>query len=466
MSKFHINDKGEPGKCRADQGKCPFGGQSKHYNTAADARKDYEARMKAKEMATKSSSVALSSLVNTADFAKAIQMDLISERSHPDDPNLRVYSYTKKVQYGGIWTPETLLARGLILELPEGDLSKAIIRGRGLPKFFTVEQMDSDWSKVKLVDDDEGVTVSESPEISWDSPAVVSDKLNGALGLAYVAPDGSLSISTKGSFGSLEADVGTEIIRKLTPEQQEEFATVALNGSTALFEIITPKRLHPVSYGNSEELVLLGCINNTTGEWSPTEAKDPVAEKFGFRSSERLNYPSLSEAVRAPYRLNTEGFVVTVAGIKGQELYKVKPPEYHALRKFFYASTPKELAATFSNLSGPELAAISSEKDIEFSQELTSAIDSSSPLLAERRKLAYSDLILPVQTMAKSAESKIQEILRKIGQNPERRVLAEAISKEPQENKGLLFKAFSDVENGTHSVYDAARTAVFKNLSN
>jgi len=40
MAKYHINDNGEPGKCRAFSGNCPFGGSDAHYdseNAAYDA---------------------------------------------------------------------------------------------------------------------------------------------------------------------------------------------------------------------------------------------------------------------------------------------------------------------------------------------------------------------------------------------------------------------------------------------
>jgi len=462
-----LNAKGEAGKCRAAKGKCPFGSVDEHYDTPEAARKAYEVRMEisSDSLNKEISIVPLSALADPEAFAKAIDQGLISERAHPDDSNLRVYSYTKAVQYSGMWTPETLLARGLILNLPDGDLLKAEVVGRGLPKFFTVEQMaEGDWTRVKLVDDDEGVTVSEAPEISWDAPAVVSEKMNGALGLAYVAPDGGISISTKGSFSSLEAEVGTELIRKLSPEQQKEFAALALEGKTPLFEIITPQRPHPVVYGDREELVLLGSIDNGTGHWSPSEDNTELAQRFGFQSSEQLQYANLAEAVRAPYRQNTEGFVVTVAGAKGQELYKVKPPEYHALRKFFYASTPKELATNFTKLSGKELSSIASRDSIDFPDELVGSLAKDSPLIADRKRIAYDELIAPVQKSAKEAQAKVDAIVKELGIGHGRRELAEAINKEPQEQRGLLFKAYQDIETGGHSVYEAARTMIFKSL--
>jgi hypothetical protein len=45
MAKYHINGRGEPGKCSAQKGGCPFGGEGQHYSTSDDARKAYETVM-------------------------------------------------------------------------------------------------------------------------------------------------------------------------------------------------------------------------------------------------------------------------------------------------------------------------------------------------------------------------------------------------------------------------------------
>lgn len=43
MAKYHINHKGEAGRCSAEKGKCPFGGENEHYDTAQTARVAFEA---------------------------------------------------------------------------------------------------------------------------------------------------------------------------------------------------------------------------------------------------------------------------------------------------------------------------------------------------------------------------------------------------------------------------------------
>lgn len=46
MARYHINAKGEPGICRAQQA-CPFGGPDQHYPTKEDAARAFEAEMDA-----------------------------------------------------------------------------------------------------------------------------------------------------------------------------------------------------------------------------------------------------------------------------------------------------------------------------------------------------------------------------------------------------------------------------------
>jgi hypothetical protein len=40
--KFHVNSKGEAGRCSAQSGGCPFGGESEHYSNPENAQKAYE----------------------------------------------------------------------------------------------------------------------------------------------------------------------------------------------------------------------------------------------------------------------------------------------------------------------------------------------------------------------------------------------------------------------------------------
>lgn len=45
MAKFHINAAGNPGICRAVNGRCPFGGEENHFDSAEQAQAAFETRM-------------------------------------------------------------------------------------------------------------------------------------------------------------------------------------------------------------------------------------------------------------------------------------------------------------------------------------------------------------------------------------------------------------------------------------
>lgn len=44
MSKYHVNDSGDPGECNANH-RCPFGGDDEHYDSMSEARSAYEEKM-------------------------------------------------------------------------------------------------------------------------------------------------------------------------------------------------------------------------------------------------------------------------------------------------------------------------------------------------------------------------------------------------------------------------------------
>jgi len=45
MTKIHLNDKGDPGKCSATIGRCPFGDEAQHYPSMKEARAAFERMM-------------------------------------------------------------------------------------------------------------------------------------------------------------------------------------------------------------------------------------------------------------------------------------------------------------------------------------------------------------------------------------------------------------------------------------
>lgn len=462
--KYHLNEKGEAKKCSAKPGNCPItkenGGE--HYDTKEEAQKAYEGQRKS--FANEKS---LSNFVNPEKFQALIDSGHISERKHPDDDTLRVYSYTPKVQFSGLWTPETLLARGLILKTPKnGDLNEANIHARALGKFFTVEQMsEGDWTNLKLVDDDENVTVQENAPIDFDSPAVVSEKMNGALGVAYIDPEGNASISTKGSFESVEAGIGSKILDKYDRKELGKYLNRNMKNSTPLFEIITPERLHPVDYGDMEDVILLGTVNKKTGEWAPVDKDHPLVEKFGFQTSERLEAKTLREAVEMPYRENTEGMVVTTKDADGkQKMYKVKPQEYHNLRMSFYKLKKGKVSETIQYMKNDkDIMNIKSADDVDL--QVDSNIKKYEGFAKNK---IFTDFIQPVQKDVAKANTELDRVLKEhntdIHDPNIRKTIGKMSDKNLNVSKGRLFSAISDRENGGDKLLSTIKNETLRNL--
>lgn len=414
--------------------------------------------------------ILLSTIASVERFQADIAAGRIWERQHPDDSELRIYSYSKMTQYGGLWTPESKLARGLILRVPGGDFEKATVESRGLPKFFTVAQSQDDWGRVKLIDDDENVVVDEAPEIPWDLPAIVANKLNGALGLGYIDPSGRFRISTKGSFGSLEAEVANRVLDSKYVSATDFFSRAGSAHpalSTMLFEIITPERPHPVDYGDLEDLILLGTIDNATGAWTPAQG-DEDAVLMGFPYAETHKVRSLRDAVELPYEDNTEGFVVTVIGAGPEAIYKVKPNEYLQLRKLFYSlqdSVLKDFVSTRAfmdqlfEINGPDnidLSALVGELKLNGQMEA---------MLEKRRSMIYTDVALPAQALIGRVADELDSWgAEKLdgrtdwAQEIPRGDVARWIKGKPKELQGLFFSVYSSIFDGQTS--KAAQAAV------
>lgn len=401
----------------------------------------------------------LNDVVDADRFEDFVTRGLIDSRPHKDNPLLRVFAYAKRVQFDGIWTPETRLARGLILEFTsENDFKNARIVGRGIPKFFTIEQVqEGDWTATKLVDDDENVTVDEHPVIPWDETAFVANKLNGALGLGYIDPSGNVAVSTKGSFASIEATVASRIIRERLDDSRQANLFIH-SGYTPLFEIITPERPHPIDYGNLEDLIYLGFVNNSDGHFTPADESHLFAQ-IGFTIAELMPFGTLREAVAAPYEPNTEGMVVTINDSQGeQHLFKVKPKEYLELRKLFYSLDPKNMKRLLSEMTGEEILNTDSANEINLGLAEAAFSEGHLPLVMKHKNAMYSK-VADAKSLASDAKNVFARILETTHES--RKPLSLAIKKNDFDNS-LLYAVMNDHFNKTHGVYTVAMKNILK----
>jgi len=222
----------------------------------------------------------------------AVAEGLITERRHPDRDPLRIYNYTAKAQYDRAWTQATLISRGLIAE------DERVV-ARAFPKFFNLDEIGLD-------------------NLPLHEPFEVREKLDGSLGILYRI-DGEPRISTRGSFESPQAAVGTDVLRERYLSRWEPDPTL-----TYLFEIICPESRVVVDYGDRRDLVLLDVLVTATGEQVSRAQWSDVPFEIAEHHGDSLDLAGL------PERPNSEGYVVTFAsGVRA----KVKHAEYVRLHK-------------------------------------------------------------------------------------------------------------------------------------
>jgi len=59
------------------------------------------------------------------DILPYLENKLVSEQVHPENPDIRIYNYTQKCQFGKEWNDITRACRGLILNVATGEIFSA-----------------------------------------------------------------------------------------------------------------------------------------------------------------------------------------------------------------------------------------------------------------------------------------------------------------------------------------------------
>lgn len=236
-------------------------------------------------------------MIDFENLTRMIEQRYISVQKHPT-LDLYIYNYTDKAQYARVWNTETLACRGLIM-----DGAHHVI-ARPFPKFFNYSELVAQGTPIPAAD------------------FIVTEKLDGSLGILYFDGDEQPTLATRGAFTSDQAQKGTHLLRSNYGDISFERAY------TYLFEIIYPENRIVVDYGSREDVVLLAAIHTESGkEVSYDELRAiagpiPVVTKYdGVRDFDQL---------AAMEKANSEGFVVSF--LTGERC-KVKFAEYVRLHR-------------------------------------------------------------------------------------------------------------------------------------
>jgi RNA ligase len=295
----------------------------------------------------------------------------VTERFHPEFPELAILNYTDRCQFEKHWTPVTMITRGLIYNR---DTLEVV--ARGFPKFFNYG------------DPQAGV-------INLDAkPYGVLDKIDGSLGIQYTRPDGLEAIATRGSFVSEQAVWATAWLQASDASE----ARSAPGGLTQLWEIIFPENRIVVDYGTRAECVLLGFLDIATAEYDwPLAA--PGFEPWGVAIPEEFRPQTVRDAFALPPRPNAEGVVVWLTPFQA---VKFKQDDYIALHRMVSNLTVKEVWRQLRDGTFEEFAPALPD---EFHQW---ARDAAAPLLAEFDRIVEDAHDWLATVRSKSTDRKAQ----------------------------------------------------------
>lgn len=235
-----------------------------------------------------------------------IKDGFISKRKHPTE-NLWILNYTAKVQYEKVWTPETIMCRGLVVD------DRWVIQARGWPKFFNWEEHTDEERTIRT-------------RMLMKGQARFVEKMDGSLIIAFWY-NGSWHFTTRGSFESEQAARAPFVVMGA---RWTEFAPN--KDYTYLFEIIYPENRIVVDYGSTCDVYLLGVIDKGTGQEVLLKAPGPFPRPHVYTQDEVAN--------SAWVKPNSEGVVVT---FDDGWRCKMKTEEYKRLHKLLCGVTPKAI---------------------------------------------------------------------------------------------------------------------------
>lgn len=264
--------------------------------------------------------------MNIREIQRLVEQGYITKRYHGNG-NTAIYNYTNKTQYEGLWTPETMACRGLVLDM-HGN-----VVARPFDKIFNYGER------------------GRFP--STDSIVNVTEKMDGSLGIGFYHY-GQFYISTRGSFESEQAQ-WAESHFDYSRNDPEDSAW------TFLLEIIYPDNRIVVDYGGAEGLWLLAMRNKYTGAYMPYRKLADYAQWYGFDLVNRVHFGNPQDIIANLPRLdaNSEGWV---AEFEDGSRFKFKGDEYVKLHKLISGLNFKSAVIAVKEYREDEYAAILPEE--------------------------------------------------------------------------------------------------------
>lgn len=282
----------------------------------------------------------LGDLLDVSELSELIKSRHIRMQRHSVAP-LAILNYSNECLFEDLWTDTIQKCRGLIIDCVAGHdpCPDCTVVSRPFHKFFNLNH------------------TSQLLYHEVNLPAVVptvTEKMDGWFGILWKSVyadnengDTHYGIASRGSFTSPGALFATDKLRKLVKYGAiNEFP----EGYSAIFEIIFKAGKVVVDYP-FEGLVLLGLVNNETGEEMPYDELFKIWAKILTYSVDQKPWIRLVKAHNmttaecvSSDRKNFEGFVLTYPrpGIYPIKV-KVKLDDYKRLHKLITGITPQQI---------------------------------------------------------------------------------------------------------------------------
>jgi len=239
----------------------------------------------------------------------AIAEGMVGRQLHPREP-LAILNYTHACMYAQAWNEVTMTCRGLIYNTETME-----VVARPWKKFFNYGQPGA-------------------PELDLGASCIATDKEDGSLGILYRVPStGAYAVATRGSFTSEQALHATQ----LWETEYAHLFTPHLS-TTYLFEVVYPGNRIVLDYGDLDDIIFLGAVDNETGR--DIEPETCHINWPGGRCDE-FPWGTLAEALGANPRPGAEGLVLFFPET-GDRL-KIKQDDYIALHRIMTNVTPRVL---------------------------------------------------------------------------------------------------------------------------
>lgn len=269
----------------------------------------------------------------------------ISMNLHPSLP-IAILNYTNECMFDNYWPETVQICRGLIIEVDPATYpnisGECRIISRPFHKFFGLDH-----------DGQDDYILENLPKVI----PTVTDKVDGWMGVLWNYTSGQTGevhwgVASRGSFISPGASFATEKLHKLIKYGAiEEFP----KGYTPVFEIIFKAGRIVIQYP-FEGLVLLGCVNNETGEELSYDQLREVWSKIATYSLDKpwirlvhAHNMTLTECL-ADKRTDREGYVLSYSRPGTYPIkVKVKLEEYKRLHRLITGVTAQQIWRSMSD---------------------------------------------------------------------------------------------------------------------